>query len=94
MRWIDLESLKRQCRVDFPEDDLLLATLGATAEAEVVRITGRTEAELTEMGEGAMPLPLRQAMLIRAAQFYRDAEGTEKPNALFESLIRPFRKLT
>lgn len=89
----DLASIKRQCRVDFNDDDELLMSLGEAAEAEVIRITGRPVSELIEMGEGDWPAPLRQAMLVRTAQLYRDAEGSEKPNALFESLIRPYVKL-
>lgn len=89
----DLNMLKRQCRIDFDDDDELLTQLGEAAEAEVIRMTGRTAEELTEMGCGELPAPLRQAVLIRAAQFYAQPEGTEKPNALFEALIRPYQIL-
>ena len=88
-----LDEIKRQCRVDFDQDDTLLASLGEAAEEETVRITGRTAEELLEAGGGRWPAPLRQAMLIRVAQFYSAPEGTEKPNALFESLIRAYQKL-
>lgn len=88
-----LEEIKRQCRVDFEEDDALLTSLGEAAEEETVRITGRNAEELLDMGGGHWPSPLRQAMLIRTAQFYSQPEGSEKPNALFESLIRPYQRL-
>lgn len=88
-----LDEIKRQCRVDFDEDDALLTSLGEAAEEETVRITGQTPEYLLEQGGGRWPSPLRQAMLIRTAQFYSQPEGSEKPNALFESLIRPYQKL-
>ena len=88
-----LEMLRRQCRVDFVDDDELLLQCGEAAEAEVLTRTGRSSDELTELGEGEWPSPLRQAVMIRAAEFYRDAEGSDKPNALFECLIRPYVKL-
>ena len=94
---IDLKQVKRQCRVDFDDDDDLLLDLLAAAEAEVTRITGRAAKELQEAcGNGCCadwPAPVRQAILIRVAQLYRDPEGSEKPNSTFESLIRPYQKL-
>ncbi|MCM1369834.1 MAG: head-tail connector protein [Candidatus Amulumruptor caecigallinarius] len=88
----DLTDVKRQCRADdYDYDDNLLSSLCEAAEEEVVRITGRTLEELVEMGGGRFPAPIRQAILTRTAQFYRDAEGTDKPNALFISLIRPYQ---
>ena len=89
----DLAQVKRQCRVDFDDDDELLTGLAEAAEAEVIRWTGRTAEELLDMGAGGIPAPLRQAVLIRVAQFYAQPEGTDKPNALYESLIRPYQKI-
>lgn len=90
---VDLASLKRQCRVDFDDDDELLTQLAEAASEEVTNRTGRSDEELTEIGKGQWPAPLRQAVLIRAAEFYRDAEGSDRPNTLFECLIRPYVKL-
>lgn len=90
---VGLDLIKRQCRVDFDDDDKLLEAIGEAAEAEVIRITERTLDELLEMGDGRLPVQLRQAVLVRAAQLYANPEGTDKPNALFESLVRPFQKL-
>jgi hypothetical protein len=91
---IDLNLVKRQCRVDYDDDDALLMGLWKSANDEVIRLTGRTEKELKEMGDGDdLPSPLEQAILIRVAQFYRDPEGSDKPNPTFESLIRPYQKI-
>lgn len=85
--------IKRQCRVDYDDDDMLLEQIGEAAEAEVIRMTGRSAEELLEMGDGLLPVQLRQAVLVRAAQMYSQPEGTDKPNALFESLVRPYQRL-
>lgn len=90
---IDLELVKKQCRVDYDDDDSFLASLVEAAEAEVTALTGREVDELIEMGGGDYPKPIRQAILVRTAQLYDDAEGTDKPNNLYLSLIRPFQKL-
>lgn len=90
---VDIQALRQQCRVDYEDDDAVLLGCGDAAEAEVIRMTGRTVDELLEMGEGKFPAPLRMAVLIRAAQFYAQPEGGDKPNAVFESLIRPYQKI-
>lgn len=86
-----LAALKRQCRVDFDDDDRLLEACLEAAREETVRLTGRTPSELLDLGDGDLPAPLRQAVLIRAAQFYSQPEGTEKPNALYYSLVRTYQ---
>ena len=89
---IDLDLVKRQCRVDFVEDDLLLRALADAAEAEALRRIGRDEMDLLEEGAGQYPAPILQAILIRTAQLYRDPEGSEKPNITFDSLLRPYQQ--
>lgn len=91
---ITLEEIKRQCRVDFDDDDAYLRRLGEVAEEYVVRRTGRGTEELCTMGGGEWPAPLVQAVLVRVAELYANPEGTERPNALLEDLIRPYQKLT
>lgn len=86
-----LEALKRQCRVDFDDDDELLANCLDAAFDETVRLTGRIVSDLLELGDGQLPAPLRQAVLIRAAQFYSQPEGSDKPNMLYYSLIRNYQ---
>lgn len=91
---IDLRLVKRQCRVDFDDDDELLTALAQAAEEEVCRFTGRRPSELLEMGpDGRYPAPIRTAILIRTAELYHNAEGSDRPNATFEALIRPYQKL-
>lgn len=93
MNLVTLEMVKRQCRVDFNDDDELLTTLAESAEEEVVMLTGRSIGELLEMGSAGVPAPIRQAILVRTAQMYADAEGTEKPCTLYMSLLRPYQRI-
>lgn len=90
---ITLVDVKRQCRVDFDSDDAYLERLLGVAKAYVQRRTGRTAEELEELGADGWPEPLEQAVLVRVAQLYANPEGTEKPNALLDDLIRPYQKL-
>lgn len=91
---LKLDEIKRQCRVDFSDDDSYLDRLGEIASAYILRRVNRTEEELRAIGGGKIPAPLTQAALIRVAELYANPEGTEKPNALLEDLIRPYQKLT
>lgn len=91
---VTLEDLKRQCRVDYNDDDQLLQNCLDSAIEETVRLTGRDLGELIRLGHGVgLPTPLRQAVLIRAAEYYAHPEGTEKPNHTYFQLIRSYQKI-
>lgn len=90
---ISLDRLKRQCRVDFDDDDKLLQELAAEAEAEAVRRTGRTPDEMRGIGGGSYPEDFTGAILMRAAERYAHPEGSDKPNLAFESIIRSYQKI-
>lgn len=83
---------------DFTDDDDYLQHLLDTARKKVVRATNRTEAELTEMGGGAMPDELTQATLMLGGHWYNQRESVSAvqmhavPESL-QALIKPFRKL-
>ncbi|MDE7402014.1 MAG: head-tail connector protein [Muribaculaceae bacterium] len=89
----DLDLVKRQCRVDFDDDDKLLIALTESAEQEVCRITGRSVDELLAMGSDGFPGPIHMAILVRVAQLYHQPEGSDKPNAVYQSLLRPYQKI-
>lgn len=99
LRFLTLDEVKGQCRVDFEDDDLLLALYGKAAEDAVVRATRRTPEELEELGGGSLPVELRLAMLLLTAHWYRLREavsGIEQslvPMA-YDFLVKPFVKLT
>lgn len=85
----ELKLLKQQCSVDFDDDDELLSELWESAEDTAVRYTERTRDEL--LGEDVeYPAGLRQAIRMLAAQYYRDREGSERPNALIEFQLRAY----
>lgn len=89
-KYVTLNELKKQMRVDFEEEDDLIQTFGAAAEDSVLRGTGRTDEELLQMGwkeehpdedapeqldEEFFPSRLKVAILILAAHFYRNREA-------------------
>lgn len=90
---VTLEQLKRQCNVDYDDDDATLLDMAEAAEEEVIRRTERTREELQEMGGGRFPAALRQAILVRVGELFANREGTDKPNMYFESQIRLYQKL-
>ena len=83
---------------DFTDDDDYLQHLLDTAQKKVVRATNRTEAELKEIGGGAMPDELIQATLMLGGHWYNQRESVSAvqmyavPESL-QALIKPFRKL-
>lgn len=96
---MSLEYLKKHVRADdFTEDDEYLESLLEEAEAAVVGMTNRSMAELTELGDGEFPKPLRRAVLLLAGHWYNQRESVstagmqEVPDTL-QALVRPWRKL-
>lgn len=95
---IDLALFKKHVRADdFADDDDYLAYLLETAEADIVRRTQRTEAELYGDG-GPLPAPLRHAVMMLAAHWYNQRESVagvqmhSVPDAV-DALVKPFRRL-
>ena len=95
---LTLEELKQQVRVDYEVEDDLLETYGTAAETNVIQATNRTVDELTEMGGGVFPVPLRVAMLKMAAELFTYRGITTQGNVSvvpygYEALIRPYVRL-
>ena len=84
---------------EFSADDTLLQHYLDTAEAFVIGYTHRTGAELNEMGGGAFPLPVTQAILLVGGDWYNQREDSSAvamrpiPNG-FRALVMPYRKLS
>lgn len=89
--FVTLAQLKRQCNVDYDDDETLLA-MGAAAEDMVIRMTNRPVAELLEAGDGYLPASLAQAVLILAGGFYAKREP-DADMAAVEWLIRPWQAI-
>lgn len=91
--------LKKHVRADdFDDDDVYLQHLLDTAKSHIIRMTNRTEKELTKMGDGSFPNELSHAILLICGHWYNQREsasGTQMhsvPDSL-QALIKPFRKL-
>lgn len=92
---IELRDLRRQCRIDFDDEetDRKLLNLQEQAESYIVRRTGRDAEELSTMGNGGWPKALELAVLVFVADMYAHPEGRDKPNLVLEDLIRPYQRL-
>lgn len=99
MAAVSLALFKKHVRADdFADDDEYLAHLIETAESAVITATNRTEDELEQMGEGAMPAPIKHAIMMLGAHWYNQRESVSGvqmhavPDSL-QALIKPYRKL-
>lgn len=99
MATVDLALLKKHVRADdFADDDEYLTHLLNAAEQYVYTATNQTEANLLELGGGALPATLQQAVLLIAGHWYNQREAVsgvqmaEVPYTL-QALIKPYRIL-
>lgn len=96
--YVSLNLVKKQVRAeDFQTDDEHLQFLTDAAERQVVSMTQCDEARLVEKGDGDLPLPLKQAVLLLVGHWYNQREAvsgslSEVPLGV-EALVRPFREL-
>lgn len=99
MSIVSFELFKKHTRSDdFADDDELLQQYLDAAEVRVIRATGRTEAELTEMGGGRFPADLVQVIIMLGAHWYNQRESVSNvqmhsvPEAS-QAIIKSYRKL-
>ena len=99
MAAVSLVLFKKHVRADdFADDDEYLEHLLETAESAVITATNRTESELEQMGDGAMPAPIKHAIMMLGAHWYNQRESVSGvqmhavPDSL-QALIKPYRKL-
>lgn len=98
MSTISLDTFKKHIRADdiCADDEKLQLRLDA-AEAYVVNSTNRSIDELLEMGDGALPLPIVQAVLMAAASFDENTQAVSSQqlheNPMFPALLKQYRKL-
>ena len=108
MKFLKLEDIKAQCRIepDFTDEDTLLTAYGGAAENTLLRICNRTYSDLLEnfgeddgKGGKVVPADFRVAALMQAKHLYEHRGPTENvsvsmvPYAL-DLLIKPFMRLT
>lgn len=94
---VALEDLKKQCNVDFEEDDSLILKYGVAAERWVENRLNRTFDDVVEE-RGFFPEDLEMAILMITAHWYRVREAvssTAQSRVPFgvESLITPYKKI-
>jgi hypothetical protein len=104
MKWLNLEDIKQQLRIesDFTDEDALLVRYGNSAEAVVLNLTGRTYEELKAMnptGEDAIPADLWEATVLLVELSYQQRSPLTSQNLsvvpyAFDMKIKPYMRLT
>ena len=104
MRWLTLEDIKDQLRIEQEDtsQDKLLTRYGATAEKFILRYIQRTEAELKAMNTDdptLVPEDIVSATLMLVDLYYQYRGPVSMQNLYlidygFDALVMPFRKGT
>ena len=96
MKWLTLEGIKAQCRIepDFHDEDELLEEIGEGAEETVLNLCNRTYENLIEKYE-KVPVSLVRAskLLVDIGYQYRSAVNPQQMYAVpyaFDLLIKPY----
>lgn len=99
MKWLTLERIKQQCRIepDFLDEDDLLEEYGETAEDAILEVLNRSYEELYE-AYGRIPAPVIQTSRMLVASLYKDREKDlvqeAHDNKTFAFLLKPYMRLT
>ena len=100
MKWLTIEQIKAQCRIeqDFTAEDELLEMYGESAENTVLNLLNRTITDIYEQ-YGCIPRPLVHATLMLVAQSYQHREPVSPQNLYtvpyaFDLLLKPYLRLT
>lgn len=99
MKWLTLEKIKQQCRIeaDFTMEDALLTGYGNSAESTILNHLNRTYYDLTEQ-YGEVPQDLINASLMLVDVWYQHRSPIEALSLsivpyTFDLLIKPYMKL-
>lgn len=99
MKWLTLERIKQQLRIepDFHDEDDILELYGESAENAVLSLVRRNMANLVET-YGRVPKPIVQATLMLVAISYQHREPASQQNMYavpyaFDLLIKPYARL-
>lgn len=99
MKWLTLEKIKQQCRIeaDFTMEDTLLTGYGNSAESTILNHLNRTYYDLTEQ-YGEVPQDIINASLMMVDVWYQHRSPVESLNMsivpyTFDLLIKPYMKL-
>lgn len=98
MKFLTIDDIKQQLRLDFDCDDALLELYGTAAEDTILDLCRRTYENLLDV-YGTVPSKLRQAALLLTDHLYTNRSVTS-PNNLsvtiygFDLMVKPFMCLT
>lgn len=99
MKWLTLELIKKQCRIepDFNDEDDILEMYGESAEEMVLDVINRTYTEVVEY-YGEVPKPLIHASLLLVSQSYQHREPSSVQNLYtvpyaFGMMVKPYIRL-
>ena len=98
MKWLTLERIKQQCRIemDFHDEDESLMDMGEVAEDSILELLNRSYEDLYEV-YGRVPAPVRHASLLLVDSLYqfrgKDLAQQTHDNPSFGILLKPYIKL-
>lgn len=100
LRWLTLNDIKDQCRIEreFNDEDNLLQEYGEEAEDTVLNLTNRSYEDLVEQF-GKVPTPLRRAALMLVDLWYQHRSPIENVSIsdvpyTFDLLIKRYMRLS
>ena len=97
MKWITLEQIKENSRIDFDYDDTLITRCGNAAEAVILKLTRRTYENIEDL-YGKEPADLVEAALMLADVGYKHRGPVSDTNKsvipyTFDCIIDPYIRL-
>lgn len=100
MKWLTLEKIKAQCRIepDFHDEDDILTMCGESAEDSVLDIIRRSYTEVMEK-YGTVPTPLVHASLMLVDLSYKERGPVSSQNLYqvpyaVDFKLKPYMKLS
>lgn len=100
MKWLTLERIKQQCRIepDFTEEDSLLEMYGESAEEVLLNHLNRSYEDIMQI-YGRIPAPLVHASLMLVDVSYQHRSPVSPQNMsivpyTFDILVKPYMRLT
>ena len=97
MKFLTLDYIKQQLRIDWSEEDTLLDEYGKAAEDTLLNLLNRNYHDLLE-SYGEVPAPLVQAAMLLVGESYQHREPSSAQNMssvpyTFDLLIKPYMRL-
>lgn len=97
MKYLTLEHIRQQLRIDGNAEDAVLDLYGGAAEDTVLNLMNRSIDDVLET-YGCVPDPIRQATLLLVGQSYQHREPASAQNIstvpyAFDILLKPYMRL-